>query len=369
MTTDTLTRRELNRATLARQHLLARVDVPAADMVAHLVGLQAQAPHCAYFQLWSRIAGFDFSELSELLVSRAVVRIALMRSTIHLVTADDALRIRPLIQAALSRDLFTNATHRKGVEGVDLDEVLALGRELMEEAPRTGAQLRDAFTERWPDRDAAALAYAVRCLLPSVQVPPRGLWNRSGAIAHTTAEHWLGRDLASDSTMDTVVPRFLAAFGPASVKDIQKWSGVTRLREVVDRLDLRVFRDENGTELFDLPDAPRPGGDVEAPARLVGPFDNLLIAYADRSRVITDDQLRHVFTQNGIVRGSLLADGFFVGAWDLVRTKTSATVVLAPHEPVTKAQLAELEAEAAALLAATDPGLTHDVRVTPETDR
>ncbi|MBB6035166.1 winged helix DNA-binding domain-containing protein [Phytomonospora endophytica] len=364
---DVLTRRELNRATLARQHLLARVSMPAADMVAHLVGLQAQAPHCAYFQLWSRLEGFDFAELSGLLVSRDVVRIALMRSTIHLVTADDALLLRPLIQAALSRDLFNNSTYGKGVAGLDLDEVLAFGRELMEEAPRTGAQLREAFTERWPDRDAPALAYAVRCLLPSVQVPPRGLWNRSGAIAHTTAEHWLGRDLATDSTLEEVVPRYLAAFGPASVKDMQKWSGVTHLREVVDRIGgLRVFRDENGTELFDLADAPRPDGDAEAPARLVGPFDNLLLSYADRSRVISESQLKRVMTNNGILRGSLFADGFFVGAWDVVRTKTSATVSLAPFAPVSKTRLAELEAEAARLLEATDPGLEHEIRVTPE---
>ncbi|MEV0650591.1 winged helix DNA-binding domain-containing protein [Phytomonospora sp. NPDC050363] len=368
MTTTTLSRRELNRATLARQHLLARTRMTARDMVGHLIGLQAQAPHASYFGLWSRIEDFAFDDLSALMTGREVVRIALMRSTIHLVTAEDALGVRPLIQAALSRDLFNNGTYRKGVENIDLDEVLAVGRALMEESPRTGAQLRDAFAERWPERDAPSLAYAVRCLLPSVQVPPRGVWNRSGAIAHTTAEHWLGRDLSAESTLDELVPRYLNAFGPASVKDMQKWSGLTKLREVFDRLrpGLRVFRDEHGAELFDLPDAPRPGAGTEAPARLVAPFDNVLLSHADRTRVITEAQLKHAMTQNGILRGSLFADGFFVGCWDLVRTKKSATVVLAPLEAVTAAQTAELEAEAARLLQATDPGLVHEIRVAPE---
>lgn len=366
MTAPLLTRRELNRATLARQHLLARTDLPALDMVAHLVGLQAQAPHCAYYGLWSRIEGFRFDDLSELLESRAAVRIALMRSTIHLVTAEDALRLRPLIQPALSRDLFGNHTYRHGAQGVDLDEVLAFGRELFEERARTNAELRDVFAERWPERDAAALAYAVRCLLPSVQVPPRGLWNRSGAIAHTTAEHWLGRELSSTSTLDEMVLRYLGAFGPASVADVQKWSGVTRLKEVVDRLPLQEFRGEKGTVLYDLPDAPRPGGDVPAPARLVAPFDNLILSHADRTRILSEERVKQVITNNGIVRGSLLVDGFHVGAWDIARTKKSASVTLALFEKVAATDRAALEAEAARLLDATDPGLPHDIRTVGE---
>lgn len=356
-----LTRRALNRATLARQHLLARVDMPALDMVAHLVGLQSQAPHAAYYGLWSRLANFAFDDLSELLLSRQVVRIAAMRSTIHLVTAEDALELRAFTQDALERDLRNNATHKAGVAGVDMDEVLAVGRELIEANPLTAAQLRDAFAGRWPERDHAALAYAVRCLLPSVQVPPRGLWNTSGPIAHTTAEHWLGRSL-SPFDPETVVVRYLAAFGPASVKDMQKWSSVTRLKAIFERLRprLKVFRDEHGVELFDLPDAPRPAEDTEAPARLVAPFDNLLLSHADRTRVISETDIKRVVTQNGIVRGSLLVDGFFVGAWDIERGK-EAVITLDLLHPV--ADTSGLEAEAYRLLAATDPGLPHDVRL------
>ncbi|GLZ82102.1 hypothetical protein Afil01_69090 [Actinorhabdospora filicis] len=356
-----LTRRALNRATLARQHLLSRVDMPALDMIGHLVGLQSQAPHAAYYGLWSRLENFAFDDLSQLLVSRQVVRIAAMRSTIHLVTAEDALGLRAFTQEALERDLRNNSIHKAGVAGVDMDEVLAIGRELIEAEPLTAVRLREAFAERWPERDHAALAYAVRCLLPSVQVPPRGLWNTSGPIAHTTAEKWLGRTLSPIDPAALVV-RYLAAFGPASVKDMQKWSSVTRLKAVFESLrpELITFRDENGVELFDLPDAPRPGEDAEAPARLVAPFDNLLLSHADRTRVISETDIKRVITNNGIVRGSLLVDGFFVGAWDIERGK-EAVITLDLYHPV--ADTSALEAEAHRLLNDTDPGIPHDVRL------
>lgn len=357
-----LSRRALNRATLARQHLLSRVDMPALDMVGHLLGLQAQAPHAAYYGLWSRLENFAFEDLSDLMTSRQVVRIAAMRSTIHLVTADDALELRAFTQDTIERGLRSNADHKAGVKDIDLDEVVALGRELTEAKPLTAAQLRDAFAERWPDRDTTALAYVVRCMLPSVQVPPRGLWNKSGPIAHTTTEKWLGRS-PEGFDAESLVRRYLAAFGPASVKDMQKWSGATRLGAVFERLrpSLEVFRDENGVELFDLPDAPRPDEDAEAPARLVAPFDNLLLSHADRTRVLGDADIKGVITVNGIVKGALLVDGFFVGVWDIRRGKKSAEISLDLFHPV--ADTTPLEEEAHRLLDATDPGIPHDVRL------
>src|SRR5215470_477486 len=266
-----LGRRELNRALLDRQMLLRRVPLPAEtgpraerviETVEHLAGLQAQAPFPPYYGLWSRLAGFRPGDLAELILSRRLVRIALMRGTIHLVSAGDCLMLRPLIQPVLDRAMSTT-----------------YGRQLSE--------LGTLLSAQWPDHPPAALAQGVRALVPLVQVPPRAVWGLAGQAAHTSAESWLGRDLKAGPQLDDLVVRYLAAFGQATVMDMQAWSGLTRLREAVDRLrpGLRTFRDEQGAELFDLPDAPRPGPDVPAPVRLVAEFDNLILSHADRARI------------------------------------------------------------------------------------
>ncbi|MDP8970282.1 MAG: winged helix DNA-binding domain-containing protein, partial [Actinomycetota bacterium] len=243
-------RRALNRATLERQLLLRRHDLFAVEAVTHLVGLQAQAPFPPYFSLWSRIAGFEPQHLARALLGRDVVRIVVMRGTIHLVTGDDALALRPLTQPIMDRDLRTNKTYAPPLEGLDLDELGAAARAAVEAEPRTGKQLGAVLAERWPGRDQAALAYAARNLLPLVQVPPRAVWGMSGQPTYTTVESWLGRPLDRDPSLDRTVLRYLAAFGPATVADVQTWSGLTRLREVVERLrpQLRVFADEHGRE-------------------------------------------------------------------------------------------------------------------------
>ncbi|WP_046710167.1 winged helix DNA-binding domain-containing protein, partial [Streptomyces europaeiscabiei] len=278
----------LNRATLARQLLLHRAPVSAPaeaapteaapteatstkatgsaaqpppmsvhDAVTHLLGLQAQNVRPPYYALAARLDGFAPEQLSALMADRDVVRIVTMRSTIHTHTAEDCLSLRPLVQPARERELNL---FRKGLAGVDLDRLEVIARELVEAEPRTLKQLREALIVEWPDADPFALGVAARCRLPLVQVTPRGLWGRSGQVALTTAEHWLGRPAEPAPAPETVVRRYLAAFGPASVKDMQSWAGLTRLREAFERLrpELLVFRDDSGTELFDLPDAPRP---------------------------------------------------------------------------------------------------------------
>ncbi|WP_086564262.1 winged helix DNA-binding domain-containing protein, partial [Streptomyces africanus] len=253
--------RALNRATLDRQLLLRPARISAAAAVEHLVGLQAQNVKPPYYALAARLDGFAPEALSRLMADREVVRIVTMRSTIHTHTADDCLTLRPLVQPARDREL-TN--FRKGLAGVDLDRLAALARDLVETEPRTMKQLREALLEEWPDADPQALAVAARCRLPLVQVTPRGLWGRSGQVSLTTAEHWLGRPAAPAATPDAMVLRYLAAFGPASVRDMQTWAGLTRLRDAFERLRPRLvtFRDESGVELFDLPDAPRPDPDT-----------------------------------------------------------------------------------------------------------
>ena len=255
-----LTNRALNRATLERQLLLRRSTVRPLQAVEHLVGLQAQVPLNPYTALWSRLEGFRPEELAALLVDRRVVRMTVMRGTIHLVTAEDCLTLRPAMQPVLEAELTRHSEFAPHLRGVDLEPVLAFARELFAEEPRTGPQLRDALASRFPTAHAAALAYACRCLLPLVQVPPRGVWGKTAQVTTTTVEAWLGKPLSATSSLETIVLRYLGAFGPASVADVATWSRLTGLREVVERLrpQLVTFRSEAGRELFDLPDAPRP---------------------------------------------------------------------------------------------------------------
>lgn len=349
-----LSTRALGRALLARQHLLERTDLPPAEVIHHLGGLQAQAvPQPPYLGLLSRLEDFRPEQLSALIEQRAVVRIALHRATIHLVTAEDCLSLRPLLQPVLDQGM--NAAYGKRLAGLDLDALAAEARALVEERPRTFKELGALLAAARPDRDPAALAQAARCRLALVQVPPRGLWGRSGAAAHTTAEAWLGRPLDPQPSLEGLVRRYLAAFGPASAKDVQKWCGLTGLAAVHTRLapELLTFRDERGRLLYDLPDAPRPGEDAPVPVRLVAPFDNLLLSHADRSRVLPEEYRTRVMTVNGIVHGTLLVDGLVAGTW---RLTGGQEVVVEPFVPLRPADRDAAEAEAQRVLAFAGEG-------------
>ena len=339
---DVLDRRALNRALLERQLLLRRAAVSPTEAIEHLAGLQSQDPPTAYVALWSRLEGFRAEELSELIETRAAVRIALQRSTIHLVSARDCLAVRPVVQPALDRSLVR-------VAGVDARALAAATRTLVEERPRMLGELGAALAETWPQHTALDLSNAARALVPLVQLPPRGLWGRSGRAVHTSAEAWLERPLERDGSPDGLVLRYLAAFGPASVKDVQAWSGLTRLREVLERLrpGLVTFRDERGAELFDLPDAPRPDPGAPAPPRFLPEYDNVLLAHADRSRVMPDEHRGRVYRENRI-RATLLVDGFVRGTWRLDRE--TGRLDVRPFEPLSGAE-AEAVAEEAERLA------------------
>ena len=349
----TLSSRELNRATLERQFLLQRRDTDALAAVEHLVGLQAQAPFSPYYQLWSRLAGFSTGELADLLLTRQVVRIVVMRGTIHLVSAPDCAMLRPLTQIIMDRDLRANVLHAPSLADVDLDRLAALARPLLEDQPRTNAELGALLAEHWPGRGPSHLAHAARDLLPLVQVPPRGVWGRSGQPRLTTAESWLGRELDPQPSPATMVLRYLGAFGPATVADIQTWSGLTRLREVVEalRAELRSFRTEDGRELFDLPDAARPAPDVPAPPRFLPDFDNVLRSHADRTRVISDTDRKRLATRNGVVPHALLVDGVVSGTWRITRSAGAATLTITPWRRFTSAERDAVADEAMRLLA------------------
>jgi hypothetical protein len=366
---EVLSRRALNRATLERQLLLRRSPSPALDAVQRLVGLQAQVPLNPYTALWSRLERFRPDELAELLEQRRVVRTTVMRATIHLVSAGDCLLLRPLMQPVLSAELARHPEFAPRLRGVDLKPVLAFARRLLAERPRSGRELRAALEERFPGQDPAALAYACRCLLALVQVPPRGLWGRTAQVTSTTAESWLGRRLAADASLDDVVLRYLGAFGPAAVADVATWCRLTGLRSVVERLRprLRVFRDEGGRELFDLPDAPRPDPETPAPPRFLPEYDNVLLSHADRSRFHPDGPPR-LSPAAGPVHGAVLSDGFLCGTWRVERDRDTggATLVVTRRGLLTKRAGAAVVAEGRRFLrfAAADAD-GHDVRLEP----
>jgi Winged helix DNA-binding domain len=373
-----LSQRALNRALLSRQLLLDRADLPeeagprqaaVIQAIEHLIGLQAQAPFPPYYGLWSRLGGFRPEDLAALLTERRAVRIALMRGTIHLVSARDCLPLRRLVQPVLERGM--RGAFGKQLAGVDPAALAAAGRELVESEPMTFSQLGDALARHWPDHPPAALAQGVRAYVPLVQVPPRAVWGRAGQSAHTSAEHWLGAAAKQDpadperDTLAGLVTRYLAAFGPATARDVAAWSGLTGLRAVMDQLrpSLVTFRDEQGTELFDLPSAPRPGEEAPAPVRLAAEFDNLLLSHADRSRVIQADNLKRFYTINGIFPGAVLIDGFVAGMWRLARTKSTATLTVELFGSTR--ERAQVTREAGRMLAFCASGASHDIRFAP----
>jgi hypothetical protein len=347
-----LSRRILNRTLLARQLLLERVERRATDVIDLLVGLQAQEPPDPYVALWTRIEGFDPLELSSLIDGRGAVRMGLLRGTLHLATADDALVQYPILADVMRRS-WRSSPFVKRLDGIDIDELIAAARPILEERPRTPTELGAALAERWPDRDAVSMAYAARFLLPLVQVPPRGLWGRTGRATNTTLEAWLGRPLAEGPSIDDLLLRYLAVFGPATVGDMRIWSWLTGLREVVERLrpHLRTYRDEAGRELFDVDDGVIADEDLPAPIRFLPQYDNVFLSHDDRSRILVGG----VKIEDLIWRGGVLIDGYVGAAWRIVREKKAATMTVTLYVPTTGQQRAEIEAEGHRLLAFLTP--------------
>lgn len=312
--TGLLSQRRLNRATLARQYLLQRVAAPAIDAIEHLAGMQSQAPLAPYVGLWTRLRGFAPGELSALTEQRQVVRLHLMRNTVHLVSARDCLDwctlFLPLRAAQFS-------SHFPGsLAGVDSSALAEQATRLLAEQPRSLAELGRLLARRWPDADPAALAYGATHHIPLCQVPPRGIWGKTGPAAGAPADSWLGAPLRPAS-VDGLVLRYLGAFGPATVADIQRWSGLTRLREVAERLPLLTFRGEAGQVLYDLPGAPRPPEDMPAPPRFLPAYDNLLLSHQDRTRIIPGNRPVPLPPGNGAATGTFLIDGWWQGTWQI----------------------------------------------------
>jgi hypothetical protein len=352
--TQTLTATQLNRATLARQMLLARasgVAVPAA--VERIGGLQAQEPKHPFAGLWTRLEDFSSAALRDALVSGEVVRATLMRSTLHLFSARDYAALRMALQPPMSVALRVLGAR---AEGLDAEAVVPAARELLAGRPLNFDAVRAGLVERFPGVNDRALGYAARTLVPLVMVPGEGRWGYPRVAEFGLAEELLDTRLAPPAP-EALAERYLGAFGPASAADLQTWSGVVGGKALLDgmRDRLAVFADERGRELFDLPDAPRPGADAAAPVRFLPEFDNLVLAYDDRSRVIADAHRPLVTTKNLRVKATFLVDGVVAGIWTIAVKRRVATVTLEPFGTLSKRVLKELEAEGEALARFTEP--------------
>lgn len=312
--TEPITNRALNRATLERQFLLARVRAEALPTIEHLVGMQSQAPLAPYVGLWTRLEGFAAEHLSDLTRDRRVVRLHMMRNTIHLVSAADALDCHWAFATARTRQFESIFGPR--LDKVDRLAVLHRARALLAEAPRSRAQLGKLLGREFPGAPPEVLAYLVTHHLVVCQVPPRGLWAEGGPPTWAPLDVWLGAPLRSPAPLERLVQRYLAAFGPATVGDLQQWSGLTRLGEVIQRCHVCQFRGEQGEDLYDLADAPRPSEDHPAPPRLLPEYDNLLLSHVDRSRFIAHDRPVPLPPGNGARGGTILIDGMWQGTWE-----------------------------------------------------
>jgi hypothetical protein len=353
---DTLTDRALNRSTLARQLLLARAPLTPIAAVERLAGMQAQLARPPFVGLWTRLAGFERAQLIRAIERRQIVRGTLMRGTIHLVSTRDFVAMRPAIQPVLTHG--RDAILKTWVKTIDGEALLTAARAHFARDPCTFADLRQHLLARFPALNERAMGYFVRMELPLVQVPDSGEgWAYPSAASFAVAESWLDVALDEGEGAEGLVRRYLAAFGPASVADFQIWSGLRGAKPVFERLrpKLRVFQDARGRELFDLPKAQRLEGDEDAPVRFLPDYDNLVMAYDDRSRIIAREHRPRVFTKNLQIPPTFLVDGFVAGTWRVERKARNARLLLRPFARLTKAVQRALETEAAPLLKFIEP--------------
>jgi hypothetical protein len=342
----TLTLRELNRATLERQLLLRRHRLSPTRALERLAGVQAQWPPSPYVGLWARLEGFRPDQLVRAVARRRVVKATLMRTTLHLVSAQDYLAYAGVYRerriAQLQRQL--EALGEEADFSADGERMAALAAE----RPRTRPELLAALGRpklRVEDRRPWLVWYGLAAHAGLVNGPSSSAWrpHLSGGT-FVPARTWLGADASSgDGALAHLVRRYLGAFGPATRRDLAQWSGLPLglLDRGLERLVVRRFEDELGRELYDLPRAPLPGADTYAPPRLLPRFDNLVLSHDDRGRVLADEH-RRVVVQGSEVAATFLVDGFVAGTW----SSESGRVRLAPFDPLPRSARREVEEEA-----------------------
>jgi hypothetical protein len=351
-----LTLRALNRAVLARQMLLRREKVKVVSAVERLGGLQAQVARPPFVGLWTRVEGFTREDLIRAIDTRAIVRATLMRATLHLMTRKDFLALRASLQPMLSRGM--EAVLRERTKGVDIARLVPAARAYFEEEPRTFNELRDHLGQQFPGLDERAMGYMVRTHLPLVQTPAAGqAWAYPSIADFAVAESWLDDTLAEDARPHGLILRYLGAFGPASVRDFEGWSALRDAAPAFEELrpKLRTFRDERKRELFDLPNAPRPDEDEEAPVRLLPEFDNLLLAYADRRRIAADEHKPFLCSKNLLIPGTVLVDGTIAATWKVESKKRTARLVVTPLVALSKKARTPIAEEGERMLRFMEP--------------
>ena len=313
------------------------------DAIERLAGLQAQEPRPPFVGMWSRVEEFARRDLIGALGDGSVVRGMLMRATLHAVSAADFRAFRAAVQPVLS-GAFAGVNERI-TGGVDIDAVVPAARELLASRPRTFNELRALLSERFPDVNPRGLGYAARTHLPLTMVPTADRWGFPRDARFALAE------AGEDEAPEPLVRRYLAAFGPASATDAQTWSGLRGLAPVLEAMDdLERFEDDRGRTLFDLADAPRPDADAPAPVRFLPEFDNLVLAHADRTRLLDEQHRPRVVTKNLRVKATFLVDGRVAGTWKSERKGKKATLALEPFARLRKADAAALAREGEALL-------------------
>lgn len=329
--------------------LLQREKISALGAVERLVAMQAQLARPPYVGLWTRVPGFKREDLTTLFISRRAVRGTHLRGTLHVMSAKDYMRLRSAIQPALTAGML--AILRDRMNGFDIASVAAAAREFFGKGPTGFDPVRAHLIKKFPKGDERAMGYAARLHIPLVQVPDEGRWGYASTSDFTLAEKWLGAKVAADESPDELLLRYLAAFGPASASDAQTWCGLGKLRDAFERLrpKLTTFRDERGRELFDLPKAPRPDEDTEAPLRFLPEFDNILLGHDDRTRIVAEAHRKQVYLPGLRIAATLLVDGFVAGTWTVESKKSVATIVIQPFSKLGKATRDEAEKEGTAL--------------------
>jgi Winged helix DNA-binding domain len=344
-----LTARRLNRATLGRQLLLGREWLDAAEAVRRVVALQAQQPASPYIALWNRLAGFDPADLDAAFAGQAVVKATLIRITLHAVHADDYPAFHNAMLPSLRASRLTDRRYTSsGLTTADADALLPQLLELASR-PRTKAEIEELLTARLGAPNPRAW-WALRTFAPLLHAPTGGPWSFGARSSFVAAPSQLPPERQPESVR-WLVRRYLEGFGPASVQDVAQFSLLRRpvVRDALDALGADVERLEgpDGAELFDVTGSPLPPEDTPAPPRLLPMWDSILLAYADRSRVVPPEHRRLVARNNGDVLPTLLVDGHVAGVWRPVEGGIEATA----FHPLPEQAWTGLAAEAAALVA------------------
>jgi hypothetical protein len=354
-----LTRRELNRALLARQLLLERARVPLARAVERMGGIQAQYVPSAYIALWSRVEGFQRAALTHGLERRSLVQATVLRGTIHVVSRRDFWPWRTAVRE--TDDAWMRRVHPDVTDG---DRAIADGR------------LRAALADGPRKRDELIALVGKDGWLASsvdlVRVPPSGTWEQRRADLYALAERWVGdEDADPEEGRELLVRRYLAAFGPAQVADVRSWSRLTReqVERALERIGTRTFRDEGGKTLFDLPRAPLPGGDTPASPRFLPTWDAVLLVHARRTGVLPEELRPRIFnTKLPFSMHTFLVDGAVAGAWKVERSKEKAELVLQPFAPMPRKWREAVRDEAERLVRwHEDDAVSHALRWTKST--